>query len=93
MIGLSRIFVVLVTVPTLEFVVRVARVDSHMYDIDTPADQCLSMLYVKPALMTGANELLNRAVVEPSSRVLVEGEYRNAPLDTAELSLMPLYQT
>ena len=57
----------LVTVPTLECVVSVARVDSHIYDSDTPADQCLSKLYVKPALMTGANELLNFADVYSST--------------------------
>lgn len=73
MVTLAR----LVIVPSADCVVRVAWVASQMYDTDKPADQWALKLYVKPALTIGANELLSRAVVGPSSALPYVGEFRN----------------
>ncbi|KWF23257.1 hypothetical protein WT56_26385 [Burkholderia pseudomultivorans] len=68
------------TLPNAEWVVSVAVVDNQAYETDTPTDQCLSMLYVRPALTTGAKELFSDADVGPSKAVPVVGDARNWPV-------------
>ncbi|SAL03303.1 hypothetical protein AWB80_08500 [Caballeronia pedi] len=53
---------------------RVARADSHMYDTENAADQCLVKLYESPAFTTGANELPICTLAGPVNAVPVCGE-------------------
>lgn len=42
---------------------------SRVYESENPSDQCSSMLWLTPRLITGATELVKDAVVGPSSSV------------------------
>ncbi len=44
MMGLTLSFALLVTVPSFDCVVSVARIDSHMYESEASTDQCWLML-------------------------------------------------
>ena len=74
MIGWIVTFVVLATAPTVDRLVSTTSVDNQMYAAETPTDRCESLLLVRPALMIGANDLLNDTEVGPSTRVPSVGE-------------------